>query len=564
MLSRSLLLVIFLAISACFPAGAAAQGFSREFTSASGSIIEIINEYGRVEAAADIDAERSDIKSSITVRGDAGVSERDFVLELNGRDKRIEVKPADKKRRIDIIVNTAKGVELKIRTAAGEVRVSGEPAKAQVTTDTGTIAANVPDERLRYELIWTLSKPRIVADFDLPEPKELSRGRFRIKGEQTGEDADDDTAETRLEFTTARGIVLLNVPPGEVADDLRERKLTEAAKALVRSGDSVMIEAIKRVSPKQFGEYTGTLRPIKREPILREKPAQPTEAGEFIKTAIVRVTDAERRSVAGLNADDLTVAENGDPREIIGVKTVDAPFNLVLLLDVSGSIENYVNFIRKAARNFVDTVGPRDRVAIITFNEDVHVLSAFSTDKNALSESLDTFDAGGATALYDALGYTITETLRPLKGERTAIVVLTDGDDNRSFLSFNVLTGAIQESGALIYPLYVPSSLIAASDGDIDADIDPMRTRFMTLTSRSEGEGAKLAEISGGIYYPIMRLTQIQAAYDDIVKQLRTSYAVTFRSKLADTGSGVSPRLHIGTNRPGTRVIINSIGTAEK
>src|SRR5690606_22755007 len=270
----------------------------------------------------------------------------------------------------------------------------------------------------------------------------------------------------------------------------------------------------------------------------REKPAQPTEAGEFIKTAIVRVTDAERRSVAGLNADDLTVAENGDPREIIGVKTVDAPFNLVLLLDVSGSIENYVNFIRKAARNFVDTVGPRDRVAIITFNEDVQVLSTFSTDKNALSESLDTFDAGGATALYDALGYTITETLRPLKGERTAIVVLTDGDDNRSFLSFNVLAGAIQESGALIYPLYVPSSLIAAADGDIDANIDPMRSRFMTLTSRSEGEGAKLAEISGGIYYPIMRLPQIQTAYDDIVRQLRTSYAVTFRSKLPETGAG--------------------------
>lgn len=562
MLSKFLFLTVFAAASACFPAAAAAQEFSREFTAASGSVIEIVNEYGRVEAAADIDADDADAKSSITARSDAGISERDLVLELSGGDKRIEVKPADKKRRIDIIVNTVKGVEFLIRTTAGEVRVSGEPAKARIMTDTGTIAANVPAERLRYEFVWTLSKPRIVADIDLPEPKELSRGRFRIKGEQIGEAADEDAGETRLEFTTARGIVLLNVPPGEVADDLRERKLTEAAKALVRSGDSMLIEAVKRVSPKQFGEYTGTLRPVKREPVLLSNSADPNEAGEFVKTAVVRVTDAERHAVAGLNADDFTVAENGEPREILSVRTVDAPFNLVLLLDVSGSIENYVNFIRKAARNFVDTVGPRDRVAIITFNEDVHVISTFSTDKNGLSESLDTFDAGGATALYDALGYTITETLRPLKGERTAIVVLTDGDDNRSFLSFNVLTGAIQESGALIYPLYVPSSLIAASDGDIDADIDPMRSRFMTLTSRSEGEGAKLAEISGGIYYPIMRLTQIQAAYDDIVRQLRTSYAVTFRSKLRDTAAGVSPRLHIGTKRPGTRVIINSVETA--
>jgi VWFA-related protein len=562
MLSKFLFLIVAAAVLAFFPANAAAQGFTREFTSAAGSVIEIINEYGRVEAAADIEAEDT-AGSSITVSGDAGISESDLVLSLNGRNKRIEVKPADKKKRIDIVVRTAKGVELKIRTAAGEVRVSGEPAKAAVTTDTGTIAANVPSEKLRYELVWTLSKPRVVADLDLPETKELSRGRYRIKGEHS-DNEDEDAGETRLEFTTARGIVLLNVPPGEVADDLRERQLTEAAKALVRSGDSMLVEAVKRVSPKQFGEYTGTLRPVKREPVLREKPVQPNEAGEFVKTAVVRVTDAERHAVGELNAADFSVAENGEPREILSVRTVDAPFNLVLLLDVSGSIENYVNFIRKAARNFVDTVGPRDRVAIITFNEDVHVISTFSTDKNALSESLDTFDAGGATALYDALGYTITETLRPLKGERTAIVVLTDGDDNRSFLSFNVLTGAIQESGALIYPLYVPSSLIVESRGDLDADIDPMRARFMTLTSRSEGEGAKLAEISGGIYYPITRLPQIQAAYDDIVRQLRTSYAVTFRSKLPDTGTGVSPRLRIGTKRPGTSVVINSIETDAK
>ena len=88
----------------------------------------------------------------------------------------------------------------------------------------------------------------------------------------------------------------------------------------------------------------------------------------------------------------------------------------MLLLDVSGSVESYVNFIRRAARNFVETVDTRDRVSIVIFNDDIKVLSTFTTDKGSLSKSLDTFDAGGGTAYYDALAYVISDTLRPLKG----------------------------------------------------------------------------------------------------------------------------------------------------
>jgi hypothetical protein len=136
-----------------------------------------------------------------------------------------------------------------------------------------------------------------------------------------------------------------------------------------------------------------------------------------------------------------------------------------------------------------------------------------------------------------------------LKGDRTAIVILTDGDDNRSFLSFDSLLGAIEESGALIYPLYVPSALIAASANG-GGEVDPLRARYMTLTSKSEGEGAKLAAISGGIYYPITRISEIQKAYDDIVVQLRTGYAITYRSDLAQINGGrVSPRTKVRVKR---------------
>ncbi len=566
---KLLLISTILFVAALFPGAAAGQEFVREVRSSPDSTIEITNEFGRVEVTASLEA---DAVGVIKATSTGSIGNNDIVIETSGSTTKINISPADKNKRIDISIIASKGTKIKVVTKAGEVRVSGSPEKAEITTDTGTIAADVPLDDLRYELMWTLSKPRIVSDFKTEEMKELSRGRFRIKGKIATEKEPIEVEPTEgekpqpieLNLTTARGIILLNVPPSEVADDLRDRPLTEAAKAIIISGDSILTEAIRRVSPKKFDDYTSRLSPIKREPSFAESSLQPNEKEDSIKTATVRVTGSNRRSISDLTPDDFKVSENGDLREIISVKRSVAPFNLVLLLDVSGSIDNYVNFIRKAARNFVETVGKDDRVSIIVFNDDVKVLAKFSTDKRELSESLDTFDAGGSTAYYDALAYTIVATLRPLKGEQTAVVVLTDGDDNRSFLSFDTLIGSIRESGALIYPLYVPSSLIAASAGDLDADIDPLRSRFMTVTSKSKGEGEKLAEISGGIYYPITRLSQIQTAYEDIVDQLRTSYAVTFRSTLSDSGPRASPRLRIRITRPDSTVIIHSIKTIGK
>ncbi|MGI9056548.1 MAG: VWA domain-containing protein, partial [Pyrinomonadaceae bacterium] len=354
------------------------------------------------------------------------------------------------------------------------------------------------------------------------------------------------------------------VNPNEVPSNLRERPLTEAAKAIIRSGDSLLTEAIRRASPKFFGDYAKTLPPLRREPTFSKGKPDEIIPIANIKKVLVQVTDLNNRAIGGLEKSDFEVLESGREREIISVEPTDAPFNLVLLLDVSGSVDNYVDFIRKSARNFVNTVDPRDKVAIVIFNEDIEVLSNFSSYKQKLSESLDSFDAGGGTAYYDALAYTLTETLKPLRGERTAIVVLSDGDDNRSFLPFDSLLGSIQESGALIYPLYVPSGLIAATaTSDPTKAADPLRMRYLSLTSKAETEGEILAKISGGVYYPITQISQLQKAYEDIVVQLRTAYTVKFRSDVAETrGNGstaASPRLKVKVKRENSFVKLGSV-----
>jgi VWFA-related protein len=249
---------------------------------------------------------------------------------------------------------------------------------------------------------------------------------------------------------------------------------------------------------------------------------------------------------------DFSVYEDGSERKIVNVTPTSEPFNLVLLLDVSGSVEERIDFIRKAARDFLSTASPQDRISIISFRDDIQVISGFSTDRSLLSKKLDEIDAGGATALYDAIAYTLVDTLKPLRGERTAIVVLSDGDDNKSFVPFPAILEATIESGALIYPLYVPSGLIPESSVPRPSiTVDPMRTRYLTITTRAEEEGQKLAIASGGVFYPIKRLEDLQKAYDDVVAQMRTAYTITYASNANSTGHR---RIRVRTNRDGASV----------
>jgi VWFA-related protein len=569
-----------------------AQVFQRELTLKTGSAVEIKNLYGRVEVQIQDEETGAVVVSAVS---NHSMADGDVKNDSSGGRLKIEVAPKDANKRIDLTVKLPARAQVKIETREGEVRLAGNPAQAEIKTETGTIAADIPLENVQYNFVWTASRPRFMSDKELAEVREVSGGRFIVKGKiqeensqansqtkQAEEAAEENSVEqigeeparkdknkkktnnegpVKLNFTTARGIVLLNVNPTEVPTNLVERPLTESAKAIIKSGDSLLTEAIRRASPKHFGDYAKTLPPRMREPILSEKTETQNAVFSEVKKVLVRVTDMNNRAIPDLNAKDFEVLESGKEREILSVEPTTAPFNLVLLLDVSGSVDNYVDFIRKTARDFVNIVSPEDKIAIIIFNEDVKTLSTFSLNKGKLSESLDTFDSGGATAYYDALAYTLVDTLAPLRGERTAIVVLSDGDDNRSFLSFDSLLGTIQESGALVYPLYVPSGLIAASaTNNPEKAIDPLRTRYLSLTSKAEIEGEKLAQVSGGVYYPISQLGQLQKAYEDIVRQLRTAYTVTFRSDLRESREGrAAPRLRVRVKRENAFVKLGSV-----
>ena len=88
-----------------------------------------------------------------------------------------------------------------------------------------------------------------------------------------------------------------------------------------------------------------------------------------------------------------------------------------------------------------------------------------------------------------------------------------------------------------------------------------VRSRYLTLTSRADAEGRRLAEVSGGVYYPITRLDELQRAYDDVAAQLRTSYTVSYTSSAASPAARQRVRLRV--NREGATVRLSpAVGVA--
>ena len=576
-----------------------AQAYEKEFTVSTKTLLTIKNRTGRVTVITS-DSEKD--KATLQASSSGAPVERSDV-SVSGSE--IAVRERTAQNRIDLTVHLPKRARVKIESESGMVDVIGDFEVADVFTNTGTIHADVPLDAVKFKFIWESSRPRFLSDVELPRIKEGRAGAFSISGalgpnakkskhkkqpeqndtgnenqtakeeqiEKAVETNQDDAAQTtknsrtpelvQLNFTTQRGIILLNVDPSMAPNDLRERPLTEAARAIVRSGNFPLIEAIRKVSPHLFGDYAKTLPPPQREPSLvslRPPGELATRVTPLLMRVNASVTDHHGRAIAGMQLADFAVYEDGAERKIVNVTPATEPFNLVLLLDVSGSVEERIDFIRKAARDFLNTASAQDRISIISFREDIQIISGFSTDRSMLSKKLDDIDAGGATALYDALGYILSDTLKPLRGERTAIVILSDGDDNKSFVPFPAIIEATSESGALIYPLYVPSGLIPESSvPQPSITVDPLRTRYLTITTRAAEEGQKLATASGGVFYSIKRLEDLQKAYDDVVAQLRTAYTITYASNADGTGHR---RIRVRANREGASVRLSPVVSA--
>ncbi len=169
-----------------------AQKFERNYSFSSGGTVEIKNFYGRVEIIAVEENESGDNKMFLQ----SEAAESNFKIVSNNGNISIETVSNDKTARIDLTLKIPERAHLKIETVGGEVNVSGNFESAEVYTETGTIAADVPLDNLRYNFVWTRSRPRFLSDVELDKVKEKAAGKFVVSGKIIKDSAEEENKET--------------------------------------------------------------------------------------------------------------------------------------------------------------------------------------------------------------------------------------------------------------------------------------------------------------------------------------------------------------------------------
>jgi VWFA-related protein len=127
-------------------------------------------------------------------------------------------------------------------------------------------------------------------------------------------------------------------------------------------------------------------------------------------TIPVSVMDREGRYIPNLNKDDFRLWEDGVEQKIGFFQSVDKPFSVVLMIDTSGSTRFRLEEIQDAAITFVNQLRSDDRVMVISFDDKLHLLSDFTSDRNQMRSAIQRTHPGAGTALYDAVDVVVVRS----------------------------------------------------------------------------------------------------------------------------------------------------------
>jgi Ca-activated chloride channel homolog len=278
-------------------------------------------------------------------------------------------------------------------------------------------------------------------------------------------------------------------------------------------------------------------------------PAQEVDDVVRTETSLVQlnigVVDKQGRPIKSLTRNDFVVYEDGVKQSIQHFEPVEAPFSLVLMLDMSGSTVTFRQQLKLASQRFLDALAPEDRVAVIQFNAKVKSLTGFSTDRLKTSYAIEIADGAGETHFYEALKYALKELAKE-GPRRKAIVVLTDGLDtsmrnsDRTMLSkaktdeealalidphsspdLKSVLAAADRQGVTIFPLALPSGdpkRLPLPSPNITGIYAAARARLQSLADRT---GGRLNEIN--------RLQYMAQLYREVAANLRSLYTVAYQ-----------------------------------
>ena len=359
---------------------------------------------------------------------------------------------------------------------------------------------------------------------------------------------------------------------------------------------SIVLAGIALLTASLFVTPSGAQEPQKQRPrrvndASEQTPKKSDQTGndteEVDEGDVVRVdtklvsvpaviTNGAGRPLVGLRRENFAVFEDGQPQSIANFGTTDAPFEIALLLDTSGSTREDVVLIKQAAMVFINALRTSDRVAVTAFNTErrgndieatVEVLSSLTGDRAALQKAINNLGAANGTPFYDGLDRVVTEIFREPPAEevrgRRAVVALTDGVDSASNNDFAAVRTKLLNAGIACYFIqvntedFVEDRLLkdCEDDGRLSLSAKQLERYRRIFVPRAKSEDFSnfcqmgpfqrmqtsrqlynlarremndLSQASGGRNFAAATLQEARAAFAQVANEIGTQYSLGY------------------------------------
>ena len=277
-----------------------------------------------------------------------------------------------------------------------------------------------------------------------------------------------------------------------------------------------------------------------RPAVVQQEKPQIFRAGVEMVSLNVTVTDSTGRYVTDLDQNDFNVFEDGARQELTFFNKTNLPIALSLLIDSSASMEQRMEHAQEAAIGFARKVRQQDLAQVVDFDSRVEIKQSFTNKVDELESAIRTTSPGGSTALHNAVYISLKELAKvkaknPDEVRRQAIIVLSDGEDTSSLVSFEEVLELAKRSETAIYTI----------------GLQPRETTALRGFREAEFVLRQLAQETGGRAFFAQKVEDLKDVYGQIADELSSQYSMGYASK-NPRRDGAFRRLVVQTTRPNT------------
>jgi VWFA-related protein len=282
-----------------------------------------------------------------------------------------------------------------------------------------------------------------------------------------------------------------------------------------------------------------------QQPSITPKQQQEVDEGDIVRvsttlvTVPVSVMDHKNHYLTDLRQEQFHVFENGTEQQVALFASVDRPFMVGLVLDISDSTQAQLKLIQEAAIAFIDQLKPNDKVFVIAFDSRVRLLAQPEMNRDELRAAIRALVSGHGTSLYAVVQTTINQFPRSISG-RKALVLLTDGIDTTSpvtMADFQSSVRRAEESDIMIYPVQInaPAELNPSDPGEAALKSHFPGTAAAPIVAASYARAQnylhQLAAKTGSEFYAATDLKKLTQVFARVAEDLRKQYSLGYYPK---------------------------------